>query len=50
MRLTNDKTYYELKGNAEKLIAKGFDVPISDLRYIKLAEYEMKEGNVNDIK
>lgn len=40
MRLTNRKTYSDLKNNAERLQAKGMEVSISDLMYIKLAEYE----------
>ena len=43
MRLTNRKTYSDLKNNAKKLQAKGMDVSISDLIYIKLAEYENAE-------
>lgn len=39
-RLTNDRTYYEVKENAEKLISKGFTPSVSELMYIKLAEYE----------
>ena len=39
-RLTDKRTAEALKRNAEGLAAKGFDVPIDDLRYIKLANYE----------
>lgn len=42
-RLTDKRTAEALKHNAEGLMAKGFDVPIDDLRYIKLADYENKE-------
>lgn len=42
-RLTDKRTAEALKHNAEGLTAKGFDVPIDDLRYIKLAEYENEE-------
>lgn len=42
-RLTDKRTAEALKRNAEGLTAKGFDVPIDDLRYIKLAEYENEE-------
>ena len=42
-RLTNDRTYYEVKENAEKLISKGFTPSVSELMYIKLAEYERNE-------
>ena len=42
-RLTDKRTAEALRKNAEGLKAKGFDVPIDDLRYIKLAEYEDEE-------
>jgi hypothetical protein len=42
-RLTDKRTAEALKQNADGLMAKGFDVPIDDLRYIKLAEYENEE-------
>jgi hypothetical protein len=42
-RLTDKRTAKALKQNADGLMAKGFDVPIDDLRYIKLAEYENEE-------
>ena len=42
-RLTERKVAEALKHNADGLMAKGFDVPIDDLRYIKLAEYENDE-------
>jgi hypothetical protein len=42
-RLTDRKTAAALKENAEKLQAAGFAVDISNLRYIKLAEYEDAE-------
>lgn len=42
-RLTDRKTAAALKENAEKLQAAGFEVDISNLRYIKLAEYEDAE-------
>ena len=43
MRLTNDRTYLQIKANADALQSKGFEVSISDLQYIKLAEYERYE-------
>jgi hypothetical protein len=43
IRLTDKRTAEALKHNADGLTAKGFDVPIDDLRYIKLAEYENEE-------
>lgn len=43
MRLTNDKTYLQVKANADGLLSRGFEVPVSDLMYIKLAEYERYE-------
>ena len=42
-RLTDHKTAEALRHNAEGLTAKGFNVPIDDLRYIKLAQYEDEE-------
>jgi hypothetical protein len=42
-RLTDKRTAEALRDNAEGLKAKGFDVPIDDLRYIKLADYENEE-------
>ena len=43
MRLTDKRTAETLRSNAEKLRAKGFEIPIDDQRYIKLAEYENEE-------
>lgn len=45
-RLTDKKTAEALKQNAEALNAAGFDIPISEKIYIKLAEYEDKEERV----
>lgn len=42
-RLTDDRTYLTVKANAESLKEAGFEISISDLRYIKLAEYERNE-------
>lgn len=42
-RLTDKRTAETLRHNAEGLMVKGFTVPIDDLRYIKLAEYENAE-------
>ena len=42
-RLTDRKTAEAVKANAQKLQAAGFEVSISDLIYIKLAEYENEE-------
>ena len=42
-RLTDRKTAEAVKANAEKLQAAGFEPSISDLIYIKLAEYENAE-------
>ena len=44
-RLTDRKTAAALKKNADGLKAKGIEPNISDLRYIKLAEYENEEEN-----
>lgn len=49
-RLTNKKTYEEIKHNAEALRAAGFEPTISDQRYMKLAEYEDIEEMNNKIK
>lgn len=43
MRLTNDRSYLQLKANVDGLRQKGFEVLYSDLIYIKLAEYERNE-------
>lgn len=42
-RLTNRKTAEALRSNAEGLRKAGIEPDISDLRYIKLAEYENEE-------
>ena len=42
-RLTDRKTAEALRANAEKLLSKGMQVDISDLRYIKLACYENEQ-------
>ena len=42
-RLTDRKTAAALKKNADGLKSKGIEPNISDLRYIKLAEYENRE-------
>ncbi|MBP5362737.1 MAG: hypothetical protein J6Y71_06945 [Ruminococcus sp.] len=42
-RLTDSRTAQQLRDNASGLISKGFKVPIEDLRYIRLAEYEERE-------
>lgn len=42
-RLTDRKTAEAVKANIEGLQAKGFEVSISDLIYVKLAEYENAE-------
>ena len=39
-RLTDRKTAAALKKNADGLKSKGIEPSVSDLRYIKLAEYE----------
>ena len=48
-RLTGSKTAATLKENAEKLQAAGFAVDMSNLRYIRLAEYEETGLTVDDI-
>jgi hypothetical protein len=42
-RLTDRDTAEALRANAEKLLSKGMQVNISDLRYIKLAGYENEQ-------
>ena len=42
-RLTKKKTAEDLRHNAEALKAAGFDIPVSDKMYIKLADYENEE-------
>lgn len=42
-RLTDSRIAQQLRDNASGLISKGFEVPIDDLRYIRLAEYEERE-------
>lgn len=42
-RLTDRKTAADLKANVESLQALGLEPNMSDLRYIKLAEYENRE-------
>lgn len=42
-RLTNRAIAEELRSNIEQLKAVGIEPNISDLRYIKLAEYENSE-------
>lgn len=47
MRLTNDRTYLQVKANTEGLKAKGFEIDAMYLQYIKLAEYERLEEKQN---
>ena len=42
-RLTDKKVAENLKSNIEGLKRAGVDIPIDDIRYIKLAEYENEE-------
>lgn len=42
-RLTDKRTAQQVRENAAGLIAAGFEPSISDLRYIKLADYEDEE-------
>lgn len=49
MRLTNRKTYSDLKNNVEGLQAKGMEVSRSDLMYVKLAEYENAEEDAEKL-
>lgn len=47
-RLTDRKTAADLKRNCDGLKAAGIEPNISDLRYIKLAEYENREEQVRE--
>lgn len=42
-RLTDDRTYWQVKDVAEGHVRAGRAVDIDQLRYIKLAEYERAE-------
>lgn len=46
-RLTDRKTAADLKRNCDGLRAAGIEPSMSDLRYIKLAEYENREERDN---
>ena len=45
-RLTDQRTAEALKHNAKALMEKGFEPSVSDMIYIKLAEYEENEPKV----
>lgn len=47
-RLTDDRTYWQVKEIAEGHAKAGRTVDIDQLRYIKLAEYEMEGKYMND--
>lgn len=47
-RLTDRRTAQQVRENIEKLRAAGVEPSISDVRYVKLAEYEDKEEAEND--
>ena len=49
MRLTDRKTAEAVKANAEKLLEAGMEPSISDMIYIKLAEYENAEEDAEEI-
>lgn len=42
-RLTDRRTAEQVRENIEKLRAAGVEPSVSDVRYVKLAEYEDKE-------
>ena len=42
-RLTDRRTAEQVRENIEGLIAAGIEPSVSDVRYVKLAEYENKE-------
>ena len=47
-RLTDRRTAEAVRENIEGLIAAGVEPSVSDVRYVKLAEYEDKEEEEND--
>lgn len=49
-RLTDDKTAQALKEIIDKLEAGGFEVDMSNRRYVRLAEYERTRFEPSDIK
>ena len=46
-RLTDRRTAEQVRENIEKLRAAGFEPSVSDVRYVRLAEYENKEEEEN---
>lgn len=46
-RLTDRRTAEQVRENIEGLIAAGVEPSVSDVRYVKLAEYEDKEEEEN---
>lgn len=47
-RLTNRRTAEQVRENIEKLRAAGVEPSVSDVRYVRLADYENKEEEEND--
>ena len=48
-RLTDRRTAEQVRENIEKLRAAGIEPSVSDVRYVKLAEYEnAEEGEKED--
>lgn len=47
-RLTDRRTAEQVRENIKGLQEKGVEPSVSDLRYVKLAEYEDKEEEEND--
>ena len=46
-RLTDRRTAEQVRENIEGLIAAGVEPSVSDVRYVRLAEYEDKEEEEN---
>ena len=46
-RLTDRRTAEQVRENIEKLRAAGIEPSVSDVRYVRLADYENKEEEEN---
>lgn len=49
-RLTDRRTAEAVRENIEKLRAAGVEPSVSDVRYVRLAEYEDKEEEENGFR
>ena len=47
-RLTDRRTAEQVRENIEKLRAAGVEPSVSDVRYVRFADYENKEEEEND--